>query len=127
MSPDEFEAKGRGIQGNIAQKITEKTGLLCGIAVVKEDEDLLMITEGGTMIRTPADGIPSYGRAASGVIVMKLADDSKLANFTVLAKAEDEEEAAEVPENSTMDKIAEIAGNEDDEGADSDEYTGEED
>ncbi|MBQ7930061.1 MAG: DNA gyrase subunit A, partial [Clostridia bacterium] len=127
MSPDEFEAKGRGIQGNIAQKITEKTGLLCGIAVVKEDEDLLMITEGGTMIRTPADGIPSYGRAASGVIVMKLADDSKLANFTVLAKAEDEEEAAEVTENSTMDKIAEIAGNEDDEGADSDEYTGEED
>ena len=126
MSPDEFEAKGRGIQGNIAQKITEKTGLLCGIAVVKEDEDLLMITEGGTMIRTPADGIPSYGRAASGVIVMKLADDSKLANFTVLAKAEDEEEAAEVTENSTMDKIAEIAGNEDDEGADSDEYTGEE-
>ncbi|MBQ2724648.1 MAG: DNA gyrase subunit A, partial [Clostridia bacterium] len=127
MSPDEFEAKGRGIQGNIAQKITEKTGLLCGIAVVKEDEDLLMITEGGTMIRTPADGIPSYGRAASGVIVMKLADDSKLANFTVLAKAEDEEEA-EIPEkdDSTMDKIAEIAGDEDDEGADSDEYTGEE-
>ena len=127
MSPDEFEAKGRGIQGNIAQKITEKTGLLCGIAVVKEDEDLLMITDSGTMIRTPADGIPSYGRAASGVIVMKLADDSKLANFTVLAKAEDEDEGAEIPENSTMEKIAEIAGEEDGEGADSDEYTGEED
>ena len=131
MSPDEFEAKGRGIQGNIAQKITDKTGLLCGIAVVKEDEDLLMITEGGTMIRTPADGIPTYGRAASGVIVMKLADDSKLANFTVLAKAEEEEtpvpDEDESDNDTALDRIAQIAGEEDDEGADSEEYTGEED
>ena len=125
MSPDEFEAKGRGIQGNIAQKITEKTGLLCGIAVVKEDEDLLMITDSGTMIRTPADGIPTYGRAASGVIVMKLADDSKLANFTVLAKAEEE---AELPEkdDSSLTVISEIAVSEDDEGSDEEEFTGEE-
>ncbi len=127
MSPDEFEAKGRGIQGNIAQKITDKTGSLCGIAVVKEDEDLLMITDSGTMIRTPADGIPTYGRAAAGVIVMKLSDDSKLANFTVLAKAEEDESAPESDETDTsMAKIAEIAGNEDDEGSDEDEFTGEE-
>ena len=128
MSPDEFEAKGRGIQGNIAQKITDRTGAVCGIAVVKEDEDLLMITDSGTMIRTPADGIPTYGRAAAGVIVMKLADDSKLANFTVLAKAEEEDESApESDETDTsMAKIAEIAGNEDDEGSDADEFTGDE-
>ncbi len=125
MSPDEFEAKGRGIQGNIAQKITEKTGLLCGIAVVKEDEDLLMITDSGTMIRTPADGIPTYGRAASGVIVMKLADDSKLANFTVLAKAEEEAELPEKDDRS-LTVISEIAVSEDDEGSDEEEFTGEE-
>jgi len=126
MSPDEFEAKGRGIQGNVSQKVTEKTGAVCGIAVVKEDEDLLMITDGGTMIRTPADGIPTYGRAAAGVIVMKLADDSKLANFTVLAKAEEEEAPAE-DSGDSMTKIAEIAENEDDEGSgESDEFTGEE-
>ena len=132
MSPDEFEAKGRGIQGNIAEKVTDKTGAVCGIAVVKEDEDLLLITDNGTMIRTPSDGIPMYGRAAAGVIVMKMADDTKLANFTVLAKAEEEEapvsdEADDEDDGAAMDKIAEIAENEDSDGADDDDFGMDED
>lgn len=91
MSPNEFEAKGRGIQGMIVQKLTEKTGELCGIAIVNETEDLLMITNDGTIIRTPADGIPMYGRAASGVIMMKLGEGKTLVNFTVMDKQKDEE------------------------------------
>ena len=96
MSPDEFEAKGRGIQGMIVQKLNDKTGELCGIAIVKDDEDLLMITDDGTIIRTPADGIPVYGRSASGVIMMKLGEGKTLVNFTVMEKAEEkEDESAE--------------------------------
>ena len=91
MEPSEFEAKGRGIMGVIAQKVTEKTGLLCGIAVVKADEDIMMITNDGTIIRTPADGIPLYGRPAAGVIVMKLSDGAKLVNFALTEKEKDEE------------------------------------
>jgi len=91
MEAAEFEAKGRGIMGVIAQKITEKTGLLCGISVVKADEDIMMITNDGTIIRTPADGIPLYGRPAAGVIVMKLADGAKLVNFALTEKEKDED------------------------------------
>ncbi|MBQ9995911.1 MAG: DNA gyrase subunit A [Clostridia bacterium] len=102
MEPSEFEAKGRGIMGVIAQKVTEKTGLLCGIAVVKADEDIMMITNDGTIIRTPADGIPLYGRPAAGVIVMKLSDGAKLVNFALTEcekeKDEDEEAAVEAVE-----------------------------
>ena len=94
MEASEFEAKGRGIMGVIAQKITDKTGLLCGIAVVKADEDIMMITNDGTIIRTPADGIPLYGRPAAGVIVMKLSDGAKLVNFALTEKEKEEEAPA---------------------------------
>lgn len=108
MSVDEFEAKGRGIQGMIVQKLTEKTGALCGIAIVREDEDLLMITNDGTIIRTPAEGIPMYGRSASGVIMMKLGEGKTLVNFTVMDKEKEEPESDEISdENEDIDEEAE--------------------
>ena len=101
VSPDEFAAKGRGIMGMMLQRLSDKTGDVCGIAVVTEDEDLLMITDDGTMIRTPVDGIPMYGRSAAGVIVMRLSDGKKLVNFTKMDKAEEEnEETGEEAEES---------------------------
>ncbi len=95
MSPNEFEAKGRGIQGMILQKLSEKTGDVCGIAVVKDNEDILMITNDGTMIRTPAADIPTYGRSAAGVIVMRLGGDKKIVNFALVESAEEETEVTE--------------------------------
>ena len=132
MSVNEFEAKGRGIQGMIVQRLTEKTGELCGIAIVHENEDLLMITNDGTIIRTPADGIPMYGRSASGVIMMKLGDGKTLVNFTVMEKeeekSEDESGAADDMDDvddadeGETDEIEEADESEEDEGeADSEE------
>ena len=94
MSPALFENKGRGIKGMCAHKLSDKTGELVGIATVTENEDLMLITDDGTIIRTPADGIPAYGRTASGVIVMRTGDAS-IVNFTVTEKAEEEEEETE--------------------------------
>lgn len=94
VSPAEFEAKGRGIQGMIIQKLTDKTGEICSVAICREDEDVLMITNDGTMIRTPIEGIPVYGRAAAGVKVMRLGEDSRIVNFTVMEKEEEEEETS---------------------------------
>ena len=97
MSTALFENKGRAIKGMCAHKIGAKTGELVGIAVVEEGEDILIITDDGTVIRTSADGIPAYGRTASGVIVMRVGD-SKIVNFTVTGKAPEEEE---LPEGET--------------------------
>jgi len=60
-----------------------------------------MITNDGTMIRTPADGIPMYGRSASGVIVMRLAEGSSLVNFALTEKETEEASAAEASEDES--------------------------
>jgi len=82
----------RGGFGVRCHNITEKTGLLSGIAAVDEDSDLMMITDQGTIIRTPASDISVFSRSAAGVIVMRLPEGQYVANFTVVAKEEKEDE-----------------------------------
>ena len=60
-----------------------------------------MITDDGTIIRTPADGIPIYGRTASGVIIMRTGN-SRIVNFTVTEKAEEEDDADESADGSDL-------------------------
>ncbi len=97
---DDFrEMKSRGGMGVVCHKLSEKTGKMIGIAAVAEDEDLMMITIGGTMIRIPAADISTYSRTASGVIVMRPAEGDRIVGFTVVPKAEEEpEEEAETAE-----------------------------
>ena len=88
------EMKNRGGMGVTCHNITEKTGKLTGIATVSEDEDLMLITDGGTIIRIRVADIPTYSRTAGGVIVMR-AGDQKVVNFTHVEKEEESEETAE--------------------------------
>ena len=97
-----YGTKGRGGMGMIAHNLTEKTGKLVNIAMVGGDEDILMITDDGTMIRTPAEGISIMGRSASGVIVMRTGD-AVIANFAVTEKEEPDAAEAEADENDTPD------------------------
>ena len=91
---EEFRVKGRGGLGVTCHNLTDKTGLLAGIAAVDDGDDLMMITNSGTIIRTPVASINTYSRAASGVIVMRLADGQSIVNFTKVAHEETEEEAS---------------------------------
>ena len=84
--------KHRGGSGIIAHKITEKSGALCGIATVSEDDDIMLITNEGTIIRTAVNSINVYSRSAAGVIVMRLDEGAKIYNFTRLEKDEEIEE-----------------------------------
>ena len=93
---DEYRVKGRGGLGVTCHNLTDKTGLLAGIAAVDDGDDLMMITNMGTIIRTPVKDINTYSRAASGVIVMRLADGQSIVNFSKVAH----EEITEQPENT---------------------------
>ena len=84
--------KHRGGSGIIAHKITEKSGYLCGIATVSEDDDIMLITNEGTIIRTAVNSINVYSRSAAGVIVMRLDDGARIYNFTRLERDEEIEE-----------------------------------
>jgi len=92
------EMKNRGGHGVVCHKLSEKTGKLCGIAAVDDEDDLMMMTDSGTIIRTPAKDIPSYSRTAGGVIVMRLSEGQTLANFTKVQREVDEETEEEVTE-----------------------------
>lgn len=90
---DDFACRNRGGKGVTCHNITEKTGPLCGVASVEEDDDLMLITDDGTIIRTSVSEIPIYGRTASGVIVMRLSEESRIVNFAKVKKIEEEENA----------------------------------
>ena len=105
---DDFrEMKNRGGMGVTCHHITEKTGKLCGVACVSEDEDLMLITDSGTIIRIRVADIPTYSRTAGGVIVMR-AGDNKVVNFTHVEK-EEEREDAETEGETTASEPAETA------------------
>ena len=95
------EMKHRGGLGVTAHNLTEKTGKLCSIASVDDDDDLMMITDAGTIIRTPVCGVPSYSRTASGVIMMRLSEGQTLVNFTKVKREEESLEDSENVEGST--------------------------
>ena len=117
---DDFrEMKHRGGKGVACHNITEKTGRLAGISTVGEDDDLMMITNSGTIIRTPVRDIPTYSRTAGGVIVMRLAEGQNIVNFTKVASAEEEQAALDKAE--TMDKTAEPAESQSDDTSINDE------
>ena len=104
---DDFRLmKNRGGGGVICHNLTEKTGLLAGIISVDEDDDIMMITDSGIIIRTPSSDVSLYSRTASGVIVMRLEKGQKLVNVTKTAKEEEEPEEIEA-ENSSAEENAE--------------------
>lgn len=104
-SVSEFPIHNRGGKGITCHKVSDKVGLLAGIAAVDENDDVMLITNTGMIIRTRAEEISVYSRTASGVRVMRLADEGmKIVSFTRVDKQEDdaEEQAVEntaIPEN----------------------------
>ena len=88
------EMKNRGGMGVTCHKLSDKTGRLVGIATVSEDEDIMLITHGGTIIRVRAADISTYSRTASGVTVMRTREDT-VVSFTVVPKQEEADEPAD--------------------------------
>ena len=81
---------------------------MAGISVVDDDNDIMMITDQGQMIRIRVSDIPTYSRSARGVIVMRLADDQHIVNFTKVAKEEPEDEVAPEVEPSEEAEVIEV-------------------
>ena len=91
----EYPTKGRAGKGMKTANVTEKNGPLAGLLTVKGDEDLMIITDTGVMIRTNVANISQPGRSTMGVKVMRLDQDAKIVTFTSVAAAEKEEVGAE--------------------------------
>ncbi len=98
---DGGEPQHRGGMGLKNYQITQKTGKVAGVKVVHGDEDVLMITNDGVIIRMAAESVNLYGRAAQGVILMRLADGVQVISLALTEHEEPEEELAEDMEEAS--------------------------
>ncbi len=80
----EYPRQARGGQGVITLKVTEKTGTLVSLSNVQGDEELLVLSEGGVLIRTHVSEISSYGRPSQGVKIMRLSNGDKVVAAKVM-------------------------------------------
>ncbi|MDZ7705975.1 MAG: DNA gyrase subunit A [Trueperaceae bacterium] len=101
---EEYSRQGRGGQGVITIKVTDKTGNLVRLCLVTGNEELLVMSEGGVLIRTRVSEISSYGRSSQGVTIMRLGDGDRVVSAIVMLAEEEldkviEEKAATSPLN----------------------------
>ena len=92
----EYRITGRGGKGIVAMAVNERNGPLVASFPVEDSDQIMLVTDGGQLIRCPVEGIRIIGRGAQGVIVFNTADDEKVVSVErVAAEEEDEGEAGE--------------------------------
>ncbi|QYI95731.1 DNA gyrase subunit A [Pediococcus acidilactici] len=88
---EEYPIKGRGGKGIKTANITEKNGPLAGLVTVEGNEDVMLITDRGVMIRFNVDNVSTTGRSTLGVHVIKTDENSKVATMAIVEEEKDDE------------------------------------
>ncbi len=91
----DYPRKGRGTMGVKTITLTENKGALAGALVVREHEELVFISAGGMVQRTPVRGINRYGRASQGVRLMNLKDDDTVSAVALVAESDADDDGAD--------------------------------
>jgi DNA gyrase subunit A len=94
---DEYRLTGRGGLGVKTVKLTEERGELVGARVVRDGYQVMLISDGGTVIKMPVEDVKRLGRATQGVIVMRLRGDERVSSLAPVVESDDEE-PAETPD-----------------------------
>ena len=95
------EPQHRGGFGLRGYQITEKTGKAAGVKVVREDDDILIISDDGTIIRMAAADVNVYSRTAQGVRVMRVSEGTKVISLARVPQEEDKNQTEEAAEETT--------------------------
>ncbi|MCG7194457.1 DNA gyrase subunit A [Fructilactobacillus sanfranciscensis] len=99
---NQYPIKGRGGKGIKTSNVTEKNGPLVGLGVVNGDEDIMLITDQGVMIRFAAGNVSETGRSTLGVHLIRVDDDSTVATMAIVQPEEDGDE--DIDSETTDDK-----------------------
>ncbi len=92
---DEYKVQSRGGKGILTYRVTEKTGPVAGMKLVSDEDDIMLISSDGTIIRMKASEISILGRATQGVTLMRVNEESKVVGVARIVKEEDDEEDGE--------------------------------
>jgi DNA gyrase subunit A len=112
----EFPTKGRGTKGVIAMQTSERNGTLVGAVQVFDGDQLMLISNQGTLVRTRADEISVLGRNTQGVRVIRTKTDESLVSVERIEEPEDDDELAAEALSEGVDETAAPAATEDDQG-----------
>ncbi len=96
---EDFTIHHRGGGGMMLHNLTAKTGLVAGVAVVDSENDVMIITDDGVIIRTGCEEIRECGRGSQGVIVMRTGEDVKVISIARTSKEEEDEVSSEEEES----------------------------
>jgi DNA gyrase subunit A len=101
----DYPVKGRGTMGVKTVQLVEGKGRLAGARIVRDGYQVMLISDGGTVIRTPVDGIKRSGRATQGVIVMRLREGEQVSSLAPVIGADDDPE--NLPEDLSTESVPE--------------------
>ncbi|MEO8603482.1 MAG: DNA gyrase subunit A [bacterium] len=90
---DEYRLTGRGGKGVITMNVTERVGRVVGVRMVRDDDHVMLITDGGTVIRMPVRGISVIGRNTQGVRLIDVAEGEKVVGLACVAETENDDSA----------------------------------
>jgi DNA gyrase subunit A len=101
----EYRIQSRGGKGIKTLHLTPKNGVVVGLKVVREDQDLMIITASGTVIRTSMEGISTMGRNTQGVRLIHIREDDEVATVTHVEREDDddEENLADIEDGNQID------------------------
>lgn len=97
---DEYRVQGRGGQGIISIQTSARNGQVVGAVQVCDEDQIMLITDGGTLVRTPVKDVSLVGRNTQGVRLINLSNDEKLVGLERVIEDEDEDDDGEVPPNT---------------------------
>jgi DNA gyrase subunit A len=101
---EERIAQNRGGLGLKNYNITEKTGKVADVRIVSDSDDILVITDDGTIIRMAAEEISVYSRATQGVRLMRIGEEARVISVAITEKEEDEESPEEPEDEGSPDE-----------------------
>jgi len=115
----DYPVKGRGTMGVKTVQLVESKGRLAGARIVRDGYQVMLISDGGTVIKIPVDGIRRAGRSTQGVIVMRLREGEQVATLAPVVGSDDDEPPVaagdEQPDGSASDAEGEVEDTESDE------------
>ncbi len=108
---EEYSRQNRGGQGNRTHKLTEKTGQLAGGLVVPRDAEVMLVTDTGTIIRTPLEDVRIAGRSTQGVSMMRTDEEAHVVSVAMVVEEDEVDEDGEDGEDGEDDvQVEEVVG-----------------
>ena len=104
----EYRSTKRGSKGVKALNITEKNGSIAAFKVVRPDNDLVLITNSGMIIRIPLDQVSTLGRVTQGIRLINLKDNQKVSTISLIDKEDESVETANVPTPNSDDLVEDV-------------------